>query len=119
MSYIVDMMAEKQIRKALENGELDNLPGRGQPLQLDDNSMVPESLRACYRILKNSGFLPPELEDHHEALKLHDLIKAVTTESDPKQQNIREKQQKLAQLELKLRLKGFDTVFIQNAMNKC
>ncbi|WP_407927891.1 DnaJ family domain-containing protein [Izhakiella capsodis] len=31
------------------------------PLKLNDDSLVPEALRLVYCMLKNAGFLPPEL----------------------------------------------------------
>ena len=40
----------------------DDLPGSGRPLELDDDRLVPEELRVAWRILKNAGFVPPEIE---------------------------------------------------------
>ena len=57
---LLQQLAEARIREAIEAGELDNLAGRGRPLQLDDDRLVPEGLRAGYRLLKNAGYLPPE-----------------------------------------------------------
>ncbi|RTR06920.1 DnaJ family domain-containing protein [Halomonas nitroreducens] len=71
---LVDQLAEAHIRKALDSGELDRLPGRGRPLELDDDSLVPEELRAGYRLLKNAGFLPPELELVREIREVESLI---------------------------------------------
>ena len=31
-------------------------------IDLDDDALVPEDLRMAYRILKNAGFIPPEVE---------------------------------------------------------
>ena len=65
----LDALVEKHVREAQANGVFDNLPGAGAPLKLDDDAMVPEELRAAYRILKNSGYVPPEVEalrDLHE-----------------------------------------------------
>lgn len=59
---VIDLWAERHIQDALNKGELSNLNGEGKPLQLDDDSLVPEELRAGYRILKNSGYLPAELQ---------------------------------------------------------
>ncbi|WP_420170527.1 DnaJ family domain-containing protein, partial [Paenibacillus larvae] len=39
---------------------MDNLPGQGKPLVLENWSSVPEDLRLAYKILKNSGHLPEE-----------------------------------------------------------
>ena len=71
---LVDQLAEKHISDAIDNGELDNLPGAGKPFQLEDDSMVPESLRAGYRLLKNAGFLPPEMKLRKQIVTLEQLL---------------------------------------------
>ncbi|GGX82328.1 hypothetical protein GCM10007160_07130 [Litchfieldella qijiaojingensis] len=55
-------------------GVFDHLPGSGKPLQLDDDSMVPEQLRAGYRLLKIAGYMPPKLELVHEIREVESLI---------------------------------------------
>ena len=52
---MLDLIAERKIAEAISRGELDNLPGAGQPLELDDDALVPEDLRIAVRILKNAG----------------------------------------------------------------
>jgi len=73
----LDLLAEQRIREAQERGEFDNLPGAGVPLVLDDDALVPEELRAAYRILKNAGFVPPELEAHREIRELEQLLQSI------------------------------------------
>jgi hypothetical protein len=67
-------LVERRLEEAAANGELSNLPGEGQPLDLEDDAMVPPELRVAYRILKNAGFVPPELTDIAE---VHQLIAAI------------------------------------------
>ena len=55
-----------RIAEAMAEGAFDDLPGAGKPLALDDDTLVPEDLRVAYRILKNAGFLPPEVESRRE-----------------------------------------------------
>lgn len=55
-------LIERRIDEARREGQFDDLPGAGRPLELDDDRLVPEELRAAYRVLKNSGYLPPEVE---------------------------------------------------------
>ena len=56
-------IAEDRIAKAIARGELDNLPGQGRPLDLDDEDpLLPAELRMAKRILKNSGFDDPVAE---------------------------------------------------------
>lgn len=52
---IFEILAEKKILEAASRGELDDLPGAGRPLDLDDDALVPEELRMASRILKNAG----------------------------------------------------------------
>lgn len=72
--YLLDQIAEGRIEEAIESGAFDNLPGTGEPLALDDDSMVPEQLRTAYRILKNSGHLPQEITVHSEIRDVESLI---------------------------------------------
>jgi hypothetical protein len=58
---MLDFLVEKKLEEAVSRGELANLPGEGRPLELEDDALVPEDLRAAYRILKNAGFVPPEV----------------------------------------------------------
>jgi hypothetical protein len=51
----LEYLAEKKIAEAAERGELDDLPGAGRPLELDDDALVPEEMRMANRILKNAG----------------------------------------------------------------
>lgn len=71
---IIGFLAEERIKAAQERGEFDNLPGRGRPLRFEDESMIPPELRLAYRILKNSGHAPPEVEEHKEILSLKRLL---------------------------------------------
>jgi hypothetical protein len=65
---------EDQIQEAMARGEFDNLPGRGKPLQLDDDSHIPAELRMAYRILKRSGFPPGEVLMKKKVSALKDML---------------------------------------------
>lgn len=54
-------IAERKIQDAMEEGLFDNLPGRGQPLDLSVNPFEPPNMRAVNRILKQNRVLPPWL----------------------------------------------------------
>ena len=70
-------IAEERILEAQRRGDFDNLPGKGQPLQLEDLSWVPEDLRIAYHVLKNAHVLPPEAELLKDIRTLEDLLKHV------------------------------------------
>lgn len=77
--HLLDLLAERHIAEAQERGEFDSLPGAGAPLALEDDRLVPEDLRVAYRMLKNAGFVPPEIEAQCEIRKIEQLIEATKT----------------------------------------
>jgi hypothetical protein len=79
---LLQQLAEARIREAIEAGELDDLEGQGQPLELDDDRMVPEALRAGYRLLKNAGYLPPELVLRREIASARELLAAARCDGE-------------------------------------
>ena len=81
---ILDQLAEKRINEAMTRGELADLPGQGLPLQFEDYSMIPEELRMAYKILKNSGFIPPELELRNEVSELEQNLNRHADEKERK-----------------------------------
>ncbi|ALB64304.1 Putative cytoplasmic protein [Cronobacter condimenti 1330] len=106
--WLMDQWAERHILEAQERGEFNNLPGTGKPLILDDDSHLSPELRVGYRLLKNAGFLPPELEARKEALMLYDLLQGIN-EQHPDYQHV---SKRLLLLELKLKQAGLSTAFI-------
>ena len=72
--FLIDKLAEQKITEAIERGELDDLPGKGKPLELDGDAMVPEELRAGFRLLKNAGYLPAELQLRKDIESVESLI---------------------------------------------
>ena len=75
-----ESIAEQRIQEALARGELENLPGAGQALDFSDDNLVPEELRMVYRILKNSGYVPPEVKGLKELAELEREILASSGE---------------------------------------
>ena len=75
-------IVEERIQKAQEQGLFDNLPGKGRPLQLEDDSHVPEDLRLAYKILKNADCLPPELQLKKEIRQMEDMLDSIPDEKE-------------------------------------
>lgn len=108
--WLLDQWAERHILDAQKKGEFENLPGSGEPIILDDDSHIPAELRPGYRLLKNAGCLPPELEQRKEAIQLLDLLKGIHRH-DPQYQEV---SRRLSLLELKLRQAGLSTDFLRS-----
>jgi hypothetical protein len=75
-------IAENRILEAIEGGLFENLPGRGKPLLLEDDSHVPPELRMAYKIMKMADCLPPELELRKEIVRLQDLVASLPDEAE-------------------------------------
>ncbi len=78
------LIAERRILEAMRQGAFDDLPGRGKPLKVEDFSGVPEELRMGYKILKNAGCLPPELQLQQELVSLRELLERCSDEEERK-----------------------------------
>jgi len=92
-----EKIVEERIKKAQQEGEFDNLKGTHKPLNFDDQN-VPEEFRLASKILKNAGFLPPELELRKNIRQTEDLLQAAQIDS-PERLKI---QKKLSYLVTKL-----------------
>ena len=78
MFAAIERLAEERIREAMDRGEFDDLPGRGEPLELENDSHLPEDLRIAYKILKNADCLPPELQLRKEIHTTQQLLAGIT-----------------------------------------
>jgi hypothetical protein len=110
MSFF-DRIVEERIRTAQTEGAFDNLPGKGKPLNLEDDSGVPEDLRLAYKILKNSNCLPIEMELRKEFLNLRKLLNAAIDE--PTRRELR-RELNLIALSLNLRAKHLGAFDLPN-----
>jgi hypothetical protein len=79
---LFERLAEQRILEAQRNGEFENLPGKGKPLELEDLSWVPQDLRIGYKVLKNARVLPPEAELLKDIHRLEDLLKHVEDDGE-------------------------------------
>lgn len=67
-------IAERKITEALKTRDFTSEKWKNKPLPLEDDSHVPDDLKMAYKILKNSGYLPPEIEEKKEIHRLEELI---------------------------------------------
>jgi Domain of unknown function (DUF1992) len=77
-----DKLVEEKIREAMANGEFDNLPGKGKPLDLDAYFATPEDVRVAYSLLKSSGFVPEEAQLLKEVESLKESLENCPDEDE-------------------------------------
>ena len=75
-----EAIVEKRIKDAQKEGAFDNLEGANKPLKFEDEN-VPEELRLATKILKNSGFLPPEVELRKNISQVEQLLECTQIDS--------------------------------------
>jgi Domain of unknown function (DUF1992) len=56
-----ERIVEDQIRKAIADGEFENLRGKGGALELESYFQTPVPLRLAYSMLKSAEFVPEEV----------------------------------------------------------
>ena len=60
------IVAERKILEAMEQGAFDNLPGKGKPLEIDDDPLTPAHLRIVHHVMKNARVVPAWIEMERE-----------------------------------------------------
>ena len=78
----LSFIAEQKIAQAMQERDLKSPKRKNKPLPLDADRFVPDDLKMAYKILKNSGYLPPEIEERKEVKKLEDLIACTEDEHE-------------------------------------
>jgi hypothetical protein len=69
-----EKIAERRILEAIGRGEFDDLPGKGRPLDLDDDTLIPAEMRLAFRILRNAGYVPEEVTLRRQISDLQSVI---------------------------------------------
>lgn len=73
-------LAENRIREAMAQGQFENLPGAGQPLNLEEYFSTPEDVRMAYSILRSAKCVPAEVELLNDVSRLE---RAIAETADP------------------------------------
>lgn len=97
---------DEEIARALEesrkSGELKSAKSWGKPLVADPSySATPEEFRMGFKILKDAGYAPPEVELMNEAASLREIMQALSPD-DPQYAGLR---RRLTDLELKVSIR--------------
>ncbi|MCI0389799.1 MAG: DUF1992 domain-containing protein [Acidobacteria bacterium] len=80
MSY--EKIIEEKIKEAIENGEFDNLPGKGSPIDLDAYFATPADVRLGYSVLKSAKCLPEEMQLLKDVEDLKEKLAHCTDEEE-------------------------------------
>jgi hypothetical protein len=75
-----ERIAENRIREAMQQGEFDNLPGAGKPIDLEGYFKLPEHLRVAFSLLRSANCVPAEVELLNEIAALEQQLTEATDE---------------------------------------
>ncbi len=117
-----ESIVEERIKKAQEQGVFDNLEGLSRPLNLEDQD-IPEPWRLSTKILKNAGFLPPELELKKSIEETRKLMDGADPHTASWQKNQRKLEYMLTKLAMIRQERGcytpvMDDLYKQDLMKK-
>ncbi|MCP3762780.1 DUF1992 domain-containing protein [Domibacillus sp. A3M-37] len=101
-------IAEERIKKTLEEGVFDNLPGAGKPLPKDEFEHLPPELRMSVRMMKNAGFTPEDANLRQDIRNLERLINDCI-DPEQKQELKRQLNEKMLRYNQMLSKKRIDT----------
>lgn len=79
----ISRIIERNIKKAMDQGAFDDLPGKGKAQQLTDLRFIPPEQRAAFLALRNSGSLPPEMELRKEIASLEEQLQSAEEKDKP------------------------------------
>ena len=99
-----DEAIAEHLAQAWRSGELQSAESFGKPMKDSDGYLeTPAEFRMPFKILKNAGVTPPELELFHRRAELRRQLEAAST--DGERQALRQRLSELEQV-LALRLEG-------------
>ena len=94
----VDEVIRQWVQKVERTGEIRNVPGFGQPFNFNDGFLeTPAELRMAYKILKDAGYVPAEVEMVQRLATLREQLDATRGEAEQ-----RELRTKIAELQQKV-----------------
>jgi Domain of unknown function (DUF1992) len=91
----------RKLAEAEKSGELRAADGYGKPTKQDSGwEQTPDEFRMPFKILKNAGVVPPEVELFNERARKRSELEAAATEAER-----RERQKALSDIEQRLSLR--------------
>ena len=81
----------RKLREAELSGELRSAKGYGRPLTTDEGwNQTPDELRMAFKVLKDAGVVPPEIEMMKQRTSIRDQLAACANpeEAEPLRQKL-------------------------------
>lgn len=95
----VDDIIGRWVKKVEKTGELERSELFGKPFELDPAyERTPDDVRMAHKVLKNAGYVPPEVEAMRRIAELRERLRTAddSAEAQRLRKELAEQQQKLA-----------------------
>lgn len=96
-------IAEEKIREALARGEDREIPGKGQPINLDAYFAAPEDWRMAFSVLRSAQVVPEEVELLKEIARLKAAAEQVGLDDEEKRKLRKQISELVAVYDMKMR----------------
>jgi hypothetical protein len=97
----IDEEIAHRLAEAASSGELQSAESYGKPMrEMQGWDATPDALRMPFKILKDAGFMPPEIELFHQRARLREALEATTDGAERQRLQV-----ELSQLEQRLALR--------------
>ena len=97
----IDEVIRQWVQKVEKTGELRNNPGFGKPFEFNDGFLeTPDELRMAYKVLKDAGYVPAEVEMVQRLATLREQLDSTQGEAQQRELKVKiaELQQKVAMM---------------------
>jgi hypothetical protein len=97
----VDDVIKQWVQRAEQSGALEDNPSHGKPLNMNDGYLdTPEEVRMTYKILKNAGYVPAEVQALKDLAALREALNDCTDEQEKRDLRVKiaNTQQKVAMM---------------------
>lgn len=103
----LDEHIAQSLRRSEESGELQTTRSWGKPIEADDGfDETPGELRMAFKMLKDAGFVPPEVEMMNRLAALRKQLEALNADSGNDATISRQRlKQQIAELQLSLSMR--------------
>ena len=96
-----NLIANRKIREAMDEGAFENLEGAGKPIGFDENPYEDPAQRMAHRIMKNNGLVPGWIAEARE-------IEAETRRLQSSRQRLGEEEYHQRERELNRRIAAYN-----------
>jgi len=96
-----NLIAERKIQEAMEEGAFDHLEGTGQPIREDVNPYEDPAQRMAHRLMKNAGIAPAWIVEGRELDRDVERLRAAALDPEARRARVADLNRRIALFNLR------------------